>query len=70
MKSTKMNIEITSDLWSEKQKVESVANAAKGRSDRKEVDRGGSSSENRQGVACADRDHSQGLVLIELRGMG
>jgi hypothetical protein len=43
MKSTKMNIEITSDLWSEKQKVESVANAAKGRSDRKEVDRGGSS---------------------------
>jgi hypothetical protein len=40
---------------SEKQKVESVANAAKkGRSDRKEVDRGGFfSEENRQGVACA-----------------
>jgi hypothetical protein len=54
-------LEITSD-WSEKQKVESVANAAKGRSDRKEVDRGGFfSEENRQGVACADRDHSQGL---------
>jgi hypothetical protein len=35
-------------------KVESVANAAKkGRSDRKEVDRGGFFSENRQGVACA-----------------
>jgi hypothetical protein len=33
-----------SDLWSEK-KVESVANAAKGRSDRKEVDRGGFFSE-------------------------
>jgi hypothetical protein len=51
--------------------VESVANAAKGRSDRKEVDRGGFfSEENRQGVACADRDHSQVAVLIELRGMG
>jgi hypothetical protein len=56
-------LEITSDsLEREAESGVGGERSQKGRSDRKEVDRGGFfSEENRQGVACADRDHSQGL---------